>query len=51
VTVTIFETLNVGVKVEMVGKDVIAGVRVSVEVGVLVFVGTGDGVVVTFCVT
>ena len=44
VTVTIVEASNVGVKVGMVGRGVI--VAVGDSVGILVFVGLGDGVAV-----
>ena len=43
-TVTLVEASNVGVKVGMVGRGVI--VAVGDSVGILVFVGLGDGVAV-----
>jgi len=51
VTVRIAEASNVGVKVEMVGRGVMVGVKVCVGIGVLVIVGTGDEVAFTLSVT
>jgi len=51
VTVTIVETSNVGVKVEIVGRGVMDAVSVAVGRGVAVLVGVNDGVEVTSSTT